>query len=74
MFLGSPLYEGSILSKEVFFAMKPLASDAAVQMHLFIFSMAMTHILLGVLVMLGTYLRMMTWRRWTAENDPQTLA
>ena len=43
-------------------------------MHLFIFSMAMTHILMGILVMLGTYLRMITWRRWTAEHDPQTLA
>ena len=44
------------------------------QVHLFIFSMAMTHILMGILVMLGTYLRMISWRRWTVEHDPQTLA
>ncbi len=41
-----------------------------VQVHLFIFYMAITHILGGILLIVLASLRMRFWRRWTEQADP----
>ncbi len=42
----------------------------ALQVHLFIFYMAITHILGGILLIVLASLRMRFWRRWTEQADP----
>ena len=39
-------------------------------MHLFIFYMAITHILGGILLIVLASLRIRFWRRWTEQADP----
>ncbi len=53
---------------------RPAIGAAALhQVHLFIFLMAVTHILGGILLMLLASLRIRFWRRWNERQDPYAL-
>ncbi|CAL8467379.1 g6916 [Coccomyxa elongata] len=53
--------------------MRPAIGAAALhQVHLFIFEMALVHILGGILLILLASLRVRFWRKWTEDNDAFT--
>lgn len=41
------------------------------QVHIFIFVMALFHILVGIVLIVVSSFRMRRWRLWTEQDDPQ---